>query len=418
MNRGGFLAGFRHNLAARANYLARNPAPLERAANRAAWAATCLLPLTLLHARAGAEILIAAIDTLFLVHLWATPAARTLRSPFAIAATAWWAWQCLCSALGTGGLPLALAAIRLPLLTLALSTWLLATPRRRHTLWLLLALSAAWIALECWQQILLGTNLFGQPRWPDGALTGPFNKPRAGPALVLLLFPAIVPLMAPGRAPPSLDPPAGPRGPRPHHLRAGMLILLSVATMLLIGQRMPSLLTFLGLILTALLIPQLRLYFVAAIAAGAAVLAAMPRLAPAAYDKLVTHTHDQLADFGQSAYGQIFAHAFAMIRAHPIFGQGFDAFRRACAHAAADDLACNLHPHNYYLEAGTNGGLPLLALFAAMSLAAIARQHRPGYLIAAVLAFWPLATTSALTSMPNGGWIFLLLGAGMVLRSP
>jgi O-antigen ligase len=120
-------------------------------------------------------------------------------------------------------------------------------------------------------------------------------------------------------------------------------------------------------------------------------------------------------------------------------GLGFDAFRRGCAdpaavqglpwlgvslaQARAATDACNIHPHNYYLEAADNGGVPLLLLFIAMVGAAglsLSRGKldamRAGLLVGFVLAFWPLASTSAFTSMPNAGWIFLLLGLALAAR--
>ncbi len=376
---------------------------LDRWTDFAAFALTVLLPLALLHARAAAEILIGAIDTLFLLHVWAGRDSAWLRSAFAATAGLWWGWLVLCSAVGTGGFWLALVAVRLPLLAVALGHWVLRHERRRYWMWLAIAAAATWIALQCWEQLLTGSNLFGQGRWGDGALTGPFRKPRAGPALVLILFPVLAPFAARRDA-------AG---------RVGFLVLagFGLATMLLIAQRMPSLLALLGFVLLGVLVPRLRLWLAGVVGAAAGLLAAMPWLAPVAYDKLVTHTRDQLADFRHSAYGEIFARAMAAVRAHPWLGQGMDAFRRFCAHASASDLSCNIHPHNYYLEAAVNGGVPLLVLFAAMAMSAlfpVCRERRAiGVCIAGGLAFWPIATTSAFTSMPNAGWIFSLIGMGL-----
>lgn len=359
-----------------------------------AWWITCLLPLALLHSRAGAEIGIAAIDLLYL-------AGRPRpRGAFVAAAAAWWAWGVLTS-LGTPGVWLALALIRLPLLSVALANDVLATAGRRRVLWWLLAASAGWIALQCWQQVLTGHNLFGQPPYGDGALTGPFAKPRAGPALILLFFPvmgtAVAALLA-----------------RRRRIAATALLAAGVATQVLIGQRMPALLLALGLVITALRMRAARLPLLAAGAMGAVLVAALPVVSPATYDKLVVQFREQAGAFWSSAYGQLWRHAAAMIRARPLTGHGFDAFRRDCPVSAA--LAhdwCNIHPHNFYVEQAVNGGLPLAALFAAMAIAAVLALRRAvGFFVGACIAFWPFATTSALASMPNGGWIFLLLGVG------
>ena len=376
------------------------------------------LPAALLYARALAEILIGVTDALFLVHLTVTRDLSFCRRPhaargFALAALAWWVWQIACSAVGTGGLLLSLVLFRLPLFAVALGGWVLAGPRARRALWWVVAGAVCWIVIECWQQYLLGQNIFGAPRWGDGALTGPFSRPRAGPELILTLFAVMLPAASWLLA--------SPRRPA----RAGgiVLVALGAATVLLIGQRMPSALLIAGLVLSGLLLPRLRLATVLAGLAGGAALAASPFLAPATYGKLILQTREQLGHFPESAYGQIWLHAIAIARQHPWFGLGFDAFRRACASAASAQASCNLHPHNYYLEAADNGGVPLLLLFVFMTATACATLARgrlgalrTGLLVGAVLAFWPLASTSAFTSMPNAGWIFLLLGLGFAVR--
>jgi O-antigen ligase len=394
-----------------------------------ALACALLLPLALLYARAVAEILLAATDILFLFQLWATRTRIAWHSPPIWLATAWWAWQVVCSALGTGGLVLALVAFRLPLFAAALGTWVLASARPRRWLWWVIAAAVAWIMIESWQQYLFGTNVFGIPRFGDGALTGPFNRPRAGPALILTLFPVLVPAAAALLASPRLAVKA-----------AGLLLAsLGAATVLLIGQRMPSVLLVLGLLLTGAMLPRLRIAVAAAIILGAALVASTPLVAPATYEKLILRTRDQLTHFVYSPYGEIWVRAAVIAEDHPWHGLGFDGFRRGCgdpravrglpelgvtlAEALIATDACNIHPHNYYLEAADNGGLPLLALFSALVIAAwrkLARglRHglaplRAGVLVGFTLAFWPLASTSGLTAMPNAGWIMLLTGFGV-----
>jgi O-antigen ligase len=214
--------------------------------------------------------------------------------------------------------------------------------------------------------------------------------------------------------------------------------------MVLIGQRMPTVLMLLGLALTALLLKRLRLVVVGALLAGALMVAALPAISPVTYDKLVLRFSQQMEHFPQSAYGRLYIHAAAMAQQHPWSGLGFEGFRRAChamevARAAAQPGVpavkmdagmdgCSIHPHNYYLEAADAAGVPGLLAFAAMVLAALAplarglwRQPEPlrvGLFVGAVVALWPIASTSAFTSMPNSGWVFLLLGFGLAVAPP
>ncbi len=403
---------------------------LDLMAGQAAAMFCLALPLALLHARAVAEILIVAIDLCFLAHVAAARDAAWLRWPFTRMACAWWLWVTLCSAIGSG-LGLALISVRLPLLAVALGHWLLrgaGAARLRCWLWCILAASCAWIALECWQQYLFGTNLFGQTRFVDGALTGPFNKPRAGPGYILILFPVLVPATMAIFARPGLWPRAAGLG----------LAAMAVLTMVLIGQRMPTVLMLFGLVVTALLLKRLRPVVLGAVVAGALLIAALPTVSPATYTKLVLRFSAQMAHFPRSAYGVLYGHAAELARHHPLAGQGFDAFRRDCAQqqAARSVLAqsqrldeglngCSIHPHNYYLEQAVNAGLPGLLAFAAMVIAALSTlagdllkgpdPMRVGLFVGALVALWPIASTSAFTSLPNAGWVFLVLGFGFAI---
>jgi O-antigen ligase len=394
----------------------------------AALACVLILPLALLYARALAEILIAATDILFLFQLCVTRARIDWRNKLLWFAAAWWAWQVICSALGTGGLVLALVAFRLPLFAVAVGDWVLASARPRRWLWWVIAAAVAWIVIESWQQYVFGTNIFGIPRFGDGALTGPFNRPRAGPALILTLFPVLVPSVAALVVSRRLTVKAA----------GGLVAILAAATVLLIGQRMPSVLLIIGLILTGAMLPRLRIAVAAAIVLGAALVATTPLTSPATYQKLVLRTRDQLTHFVYSPYGEIWVRAVVIAEEHPWRGLGFDGFRRGCgdpravrglpeigvtlAEALIATDACNIHPHNYVLEAADNGGLPLAALFLALVVGTWRRLARglrrgvtplrAGLLVGFTLAFWPIASTSALTAMPNAGWIILLTGFG------
>ncbi len=409
-------------------------AQAERFALPAATICVLILPLALLYARALAEILIGAIDLLFLLHVVITRDRAFLRWTFTWAAAAWLIWTIACSAFGTGGLVLALVLFRLPLFAMALGAWVLKGVQGRRWLWWALAAASCWISIESWQQYLTGTNLFGVHRWGDGALTGPFNRPRAGPALILILFPVLLPAASALVSARSIAVKA-----------AGVFLAgFGAATVLLIGQRMPSALLLLGLVLAGLLLPRLRLAVAAAALLGVGLLAASPVLAPDTYQKLIVRTHEQLENFVYSPYGELWVRATVIAEQHPLVGLGFDGFRRGCgdpgavqglpalgvtmAEARIATDACNIHPHNYYLEQADNGGIPLLALFTAMIAIAwlVLAQGlrtgldplRAGLLVAFTLAFWPAASTSALTSMPNAGWIFLLLGWGFAEARP
>ncbi len=136
--------------------------------------------------------------------------------------------------------------------------------------------------------------------------------------------------------------------------------------MVLIGQRMPLLLTFLGLFATALLLQRLRGPVLLAAAACGVLLAALPTLSPQAAHRVESKFASQMADLPDSHYGQIAARSVAIVREHPWFGAGFDGFRRLCADPAyfqgwpggdgGGAAICVQHPHSYYLQARSRAG--------------------------------------------------------------
>jgi O-antigen ligase len=375
--------------------------------------ATLLCPLFLLHGRVIAEALISVVAVCFLLRSAIDRDWAWLRARWVLAAAAWWAWLVACSV--QGGLGQALAAVRFLLFVAALEHWVLRVAWRRVWLARLTALAALYIALQTVLQLVTGRNLQGYPRSGDGELTGPFEHPRAGAPLSRLLFPAVLSV-----------------GARWGGIAA---MLGGVAVMVLIGQRMPLLLTGLGLVVTALLLPRSRPLVLVAALAALLLVTASAIVEPPTFYRLVTKFSGQMEHFPDSPYGQIAARAAAMVAQHPLFGLGFDGFRRACADPAyfvgwhggdgGGAGMCVQHPHNHYLQAAVESGWIGLVLFCAMALAWLARLGRGllqpggapplrvGLFVAALIQLWPLASASALTSMPLSGWFFLLLGLGL-----
>ncbi len=398
-----------------------------RSLDRAGLALTLALPLFLLHGRGIAEALLILLGLLFVARCAALRDWAWLRQGWVPVALAWWAWLVVCSVpAGTGSAIQAAGLIRFLALVAALEHWTLRDAAARAWLARLLRWAALYIALQSLLQFAIGRNLYGYPRGPDGELTGPYAHPRAGPPLSRLLFPALLPTV--GRW-------VGMAGWRP--LAAVLLTLAGVAVMVLIGQRMPLLLTFLGLFVTALLLPRLRGVVLFSLVAAGLLLAVAPAVSPPAFNRLVTKFSGQMQHFPDSHYGQIAARAVAIGSAHPVVGAGFDAFRRLCGDPAyfrgwprngvVDDgggaAICVQHPHNHYLQAFTESGIPGLLLFCAMILAwlrgvgrGLWRDPDPlrvGLFAAVLIQEWPIASASAFSSMPLSGWFFLILGFGL-----
>jgi O-antigen ligase len=399
--------------------------------------AALAVPFGLLHAFVLAEICIAITDILFLAQAFQSRNFSWCRQPWFIVAMLWWGWTLICSlplpSLGLHGFGFigstiqAFVSLRLIILIAALQSWVLTTPRARYILWLLIALSVLWIGIESWQQLLTGHNIFGNPRFGDGALTGPFHKPRAGDLYGHLLFIALLPPMLACLA----------KGQRFWQLAGFGLAALGVATSVLIGQRMGVIFTGLGLVLAALFIRKLRRPALIIAAIAVLTLLATPILSPPTYKKLVGETSQQVAHYAQSPYGQIETRAAVMGLSSPITGWGYDGYRHYCSQdkfsggipalgLAPTSLAlyaCIQHPHNFYLQALADAGFPGLALFTLMSLSWLVAMFRGlladknairiGLFIAVFTFLWPLASTDEFPTLYLPGWLFLILGLGL-----
>ncbi|MDE2333952.1 MAG: O-antigen ligase family protein [Rhodospirillales bacterium] len=403
--------------------------PLPRRVLRAAQIAAALLPLLLLHARALAEVAVAVIDLAFLWQLAATRSWRWLVAAEALPGLLFWAWQLVCSLPlhAAGGMPAfvqAVVSLRWFLLVPALGRVVLAETGARAWITRMLAVAVLYIGANVWLQQLTGFDMWGFRRWwADGSLTGPFYEPRASAPLVRMLFAVLLPVLA-----------------RVRLVAAAALLLLTVVTMVIIGQRMPLLLLLLGLAVTALLLRRLRPLALAALVMAPLLVLATAVFSPQAHHRLVTLFLHTMEHFPDSPYGSLYLRSLAMAQNHPLLGWGFDGFRHACAEpvnfrafpALGQHLVqgggagvCNIHPHNIYLEALTNAGLPGLLLFAAASLGwllvagrGLLRRTDPlraGVFVACLVHLWPIASSSSAFDVYSSGIFFMMAGLAAAL---
>ncbi len=379
-----------------------------------------LLPLVLLHGRVFAEIDFSLLGVLFLVHSLVRRDWTWTRRTWVRIAAVWWVWEVLTSALhGPAVLAQAAGSVRFLLAVAALEHWALRDGRVRTWLLRLFQAAALYIVAQCVLQLATGRNLFGYGRGSDGELTGPYENARAGVPLSRLLFPTVLPAMdrfvSVGLS-----------------WASALLLLAAVTVQVLIGQRMPLLLTLMGLFVSALFLPRLRPFMLVTCMAVGALVAALPVVSPPAFHRLVTKFSSQMEGFEGSAYGLIAGRALVIAEAQPIMGVGFDGFRRECEKPVyfrgfggdgGGAAMCVQHPHNFYLQALVEGGLPGLVVFAALVVAWLAAllpglwrggdPLRVGLFVAALMHLWPIASSTAFTSMPQSGWFFALLGLGL-----
>jgi len=418
-----------------------------RAAAYVAPVALLLLPLGLTIGPAVSEACIAILIAALIAASVTQRDWSWLWRPWFLLAAVWCTWLIICSLPGIATAETfprwtvqALLTIRLPLCAAAIA-WLLGQrPGLSRALHAVVVLVTFYIVVQLGWQFVTGANFFGEPMRDNGLLTGPFNRPRAGPSLMHLFFPVLLPPVAWLVA----------QGALGRFMGAGLLAA-GFAVLLPIGQRMPILLVGLGLVVAVLMLPGLRRAAIVAVFVGSLVLAAGAILFPQAQHRLTVHFAGLMADFPSSHHGLIFTRAIAMAEAHPWHGRGFAAFRTGCAEEryfvplldsqpkdGGGTEICVTHAHNLYMEALTDAGWPGLLLFTAFALTTLVtlarsvsprdtrmREHddRGGeatsdpvataLFIAAFLYLWPVAAGNAFTNAYTGGWFILLLGWGL-----
>ena len=387
-----------------------------------------LLPLALMYARAIGDGVLSVIALLFLIRSVAIRSWGWLQAPWTRLMLVFWVWLMFCTWLmgAPHTLVQAAASVRFFVFVAALETWVLSCPVTQRRLWWVVLGSTVWILIECWQQYIFGTNEIGWPRFGDGALTGPFRGPTAGGTYLLLFFPAFLPICFTLLQ----------RGKLIDKFAVALVLTFAAATMILIGQRMPALLMALGLIVSGLLFRQVRLPVILAVLVSVAVLALLPVISPPVFEKLVVHFTEQMWHFWGTPYGLIFGRAVSMIQAHPWVGLGWDGFRNNCMNPSylvglvwlpvsdpTSPLGCNIHPHNDWLLIATDAGIVGVGLFAALVvlwlkriggvIGAPASGRRAGLLVIIFVTMWPIASATSLFTVPNAGWIFLMIGWGL-----
>lgn len=386
-----------------------------------------VLPACLFVSRAFSDIIACVIGALFLLYSSLAGDWQWLRKPWVGPAALFCGWCVLSSivAQNSAAIVQALCLPRLFLLTAAAQNWLLARNKNRLILGGVFLALVAVLLSQCWQQYFTGSNSLGAPPWPDGVLTGPFVKPRASFTLLMLFFPGVMPLVL-----------YAFRHKGYGYSLAGMLLLSFCAvTMVIIGQRMSTILMFFGLFLTAVLIPRFRKPFLDLAVGMSVLLVSLPAFAPAAYAKLVVKFSYQMQNFAETDYGELFKKASIMVLNHPLFGEGVDGFRNSChlgmsstalayvglpLLASPAGVGCNIHPHNYYLQVATTAGLPGLFFFCttvflwltegARRLSPYQNPQQAMLFVMCCTVLWPVASTSSLFTFPTAGWIFVSAG--------
>lgn len=367
----------------------------------------CGLPLMLALGRAVAEISICAIVILFMFYSW------TARDFSWAKRAEVKAGLLLCVVLilhslinqGIGGaLMRATLWVRFVLLFAAMRYWLLVNDERHRTMYKFTFGAVCILTIDAWWQYLTGTSISGMPIAGE-RLTAMMSHPNVGNLMVKLMFVPMGYMLAHFA---QIESKAK---------RAGLIVMM-IATLLLVpltGERSSTLLLLLGLgVVGAVLVfskPAARKYVAMGVVL-CTVLAGVLSTQDIIQRRAALFV-DQLGNFEQTTYGQLYQAAYLLWKEHPVFGIGLHKFRKSCMALMEPHgiTYCDVHPHNFYLEWLAEQGLVGFALLMLVLVTAVVPTLKQAYrricageimpvfgLAAIVVVLWPLIVTQSMFS--------------------
>jgi O-antigen ligase len=381
--------------------------------------------LLLLFSRALADITIVLVSLVFLVRSFRQQEWTWLRYSWVRLALLFWAYLLFVN-LPTSQLPqesfkAVLAFIRWPLFAAALAYWLIAKRRQQWLLLKSLSITALFVVLDTSWQYVFDVDWFGIERFSEERLTGPFRNPVPGTLMLRLWFIGLFVVLFWHWL---------QTKPQRQIMAIPFMLFVAVGFTFITGERMALLLLMVGIaiVVMALIVEFSQYRRELAMSIGTILLAVvMVTVAdPVMMQRSILSIGEKLSDFTESDYGQVFNAAWQVWQTHFWFGVGLDNYQLVCDQMGmlkAAKMQCT-HPHNLYLELGTETGMVGMTLFVvlllalyreALSQAVHARAWLHMSLSAAVLtvSFWPLSGGISLLS----NWVAALvwLGVGWVL---
>lgn len=404
-----------------------------------------ILPIFLTHFRGVADGLISYIAISFLLHCILEKEWEWTKQLWVMVAFAWWGWLMICtipfgSFFGyapNGNLVQAFGVVRFIVFIVALQQWVLREQKYRRWLAYMIIGCTVYIILNMLAQLIIGYNILGMPRYLDGTLTGPYERPRAAAPLSRMLLPVVLAACAY-----CIWQYKGYKG----QIGSLFILLFAVAMMIMAGQRMPFVLFMMGLGLSVIWLKPLRRLALVTVGVVPVLILITAFVSPESFHHLVIHFIEQMSHFSSSPYGLVYNRALVMGVMNPWAGLGYDAFKHACNNAiyfhgwpfwdinsgnGGGGIICLTHPHNHYLQAFIDSGVPGVILFTLMIVTMLFEQSKGlniqavnkkeaiqkawcvGLFAAVFIHEWPFASTSNFVNMPLGGWFFLLLGMGL-----
>lgn len=366
----------------------------------------CVLPIFLAISRAGADALLSLVAAAFLLRSFLDKDWNWLKQREIKLLILLWLYICLNSFfLSSHDIALrSLAWGRFVIFFAAVTTWLIASGRELEKIAKWNIVIIALILIDTYWQYVNGVSLTGQPFPHDSRLGGPMSNPNVGNLLLKVALPTFAVLVYLLK--------------NENIWKKVIFSFLVIALIVLIpltGERSISLLMIFSLAIICCLyfifMPKLRKYVIASAAGFCGImwyLVTTQRVVFARSKLLV----EQVSDFADSVYGQLYKAAFVFWKGKPFFGIGIGEFKIRCP-LEIDRIwpgsYCDNHPHNIYLELLSEAGFIGIALFILAMFFVFSRFVRnaktPGIFMPFAIAFsgitiliWPIIVTQSIFS--------------------
>ncbi len=221
-------------------------------------------------------------------------------------------------------------------------------------------------AIDTFWQYKTGVSLTGHHMVGEDRLTGPLTKANIGNFFVKVGFPMV------GLWSYSLV--AGRQARR--LWMAGLALLVMIAIVMISGERSTPLLMLLSFGVVGLTVmicqPKSRKYVIGAGVVIAAFLGLVAATQPIVMGKVQLFI-EQVSDFWNTPYGQLYIAAGRLFREHPLTGIGAQQFLEACKPEILNVTYCDVHPHNMYMEWLEATGAPGICLFVLSMILVVTR---------------------------------------------
>jgi hypothetical protein len=323
--------------------------------------ATIVLPFGLIFNRGVTEVCVALIGTMFLANSIQNKRWEWLRDPVVKIGLIAWSWLLFISIFAQNmpeSFGVAVPWIRYLLLYSALKNWVLTRSDTFSFLIKTLAFMMVFVVIDTLWQYIFGISLTGHLRDASGRLTGPLDNVKVGIFMAKMLFPIVgISLFF-----------SSIKESKIVIISVIFLLIISIATILLTGERTAFASTMIALFAAAFLlaITERRLIKTIFMVIFIIIIESIFLLKTQSHVQGRSHQFfEVISNYLASEYGQLQKAGVLIGWEHLQTGAGLKGFRELCHKLFMDGVVTteNLHPHNLYIEWFAETGIMGLMLF-------------------------------------------------------